>query len=421
MTARRERGTLASLESWRRNLWAVWPSLFAVSMGLMAFLPMLPIYVRERFGIVDEHDAARWAGLIYGVAPLTAAVLGPLWGSIGDRHGRKAMAIRAIFGIAVVAALMPLASTPFALFALRALQGALAGYVAPAMALVSAGAPAESQGKVIARLQIALALGLLAGPALGSEIALWFGRSSVFWATSLLAAIALVPLVLFAREDKSALRAVGEDRIGVGRDLRELLGIRPVVALLACFFLFRFGLQMADAFVALLVDNLGPLDWVAARAADRAHAVDRTTALIFVIHALAQVLLTVLWGRFGDRFGPLRGLAVIALGLGLATIGAGFATTISAFVGWRIVAACFAAGGTTLSYAALGKRLPPQGRSLAFACLQSCMQFGMFAGPLTGGLVSEWTGLFGMLVIAGSAIVTAGVVMWGVRSWEAGR
>ena len=30
---------------WRRNFHAVWPALFATSMGLMAVLPMLPLYV----------------------------------------------------------------------------------------------------------------------------------------------------------------------------------------------------------------------------------------------------------------------------------------------------------------------------------------------------------------------------------------
>jgi DHA1 family multidrug resistance protein-like MFS transporter len=385
----------------------------------MAFLPMLPIYVRERFGIAEEHEAARWAGLIYGIAPLTAALLGPLWGSIGDRHGRKAMALRAILGITVVAALMPFATTPLALLLLRALQGALAGYVAPAMSLVSASAPADRQGRVIARLQIALALGLLAGPALGSEIAVQFGRPAVFWATSLLSAFALVPLVLFAREDRSALRAAGSGRIGMGRDLRELFATRSVLALLVILFLMRFGLQMADAFVALFVDALGPLDWVAAQATSRAHAVDRTTALVFVIHALAQVFLASWWGRFGDRFGPLRGLALIALGLGLATLGAGFAGSIRGFVGCRIVAAVFTAGATSLSYAALSKRIAPQGRSVAFASLQSCMQFGMFAGPLTGGLLAEWTGLRGTLFLAGAAILGSAIAMHLVRRREA--
>ena len=66
----------------RRNFHAVWPSLFATSMGLMAILPVLALYVRERFRIDDEKELAFWASVIYGIAPLTAAVLGPVWGTV---------------------------------------------------------------------------------------------------------------------------------------------------------------------------------------------------------------------------------------------------------------------------------------------------------------------------------------------------
>ena len=48
----------------RRNFLAVWPSLFVVSMGLMAFVPMLPLYIAERFGIQDPGGQRRWAGWV---------------------------------------------------------------------------------------------------------------------------------------------------------------------------------------------------------------------------------------------------------------------------------------------------------------------------------------------------------------------
>ncbi len=160
-----------------RNFHAVWPSLFATAMGLMAFLPVLSLYVKERFGIEDPQRLAYWAGSIYGAAPLLAAVFGPLWGALGDRYGKKPMAIRANLAIAATTALMPLAPTPLVLLLMRALQGALAGYVAPAMALVSHDVPRERHGAVIARLQVAMAMGTLLGPLLGAEVAQWWGRS----------------------------------------------------------------------------------------------------------------------------------------------------------------------------------------------------------------------------------------------------
>ena len=59
----------------RRNFWAVWLALFTTSMGLMAFLPVLALYVEEEFGIREPREVAFWASVIYGVG-LGRAVLG---------------------------------------------------------------------------------------------------------------------------------------------------------------------------------------------------------------------------------------------------------------------------------------------------------------------------------------------------------
>lgn len=401
-----------------RNFLAVWPSLFVVAMGLMAFVPMLPLYIEERFGIADPAEVRRWAGLVYGAAPFAAALCGPFWGALGDRIGRKPMALRALLGISAVTALMPLAATPEWLFALRVLQGILAGYVAPAMVLATADVPSDRQGRAIGRLQVGMAIGLLLGPALGAEVTAWAGRMAVFWVTSVLAFAAALPVALFAREDRAALRAQrGPGRSGFFLEARALLRGRVVAAVLACVFLMRFGQMMVEAYVALWVDELGPLGFVAATTGDdRQHAVDRTVALMFSIYAFGQILFTASWGRLGDRVGPLRCLAAIAIGLGLAQMLAGLWQDIDGFLVARIGAAVFASGAMTLSYAAIGKRVAPGSRSLAFACVQSCMQLGMCFGPLAGsGIAALVGGLGGLFVVSGAVLGAAAVLMLTVR------
>ncbi len=289
--------------------------MFAMSMGLMAVIPILPLYIEERFGISDPDTLRTWTGIIYGAGPFTAAVFGPLWGVLGDRVGRKPMVLRAAVAITIVMALMPLAPTPGWLTALRVLQGVFSGYVAPALALVSADVPRERQGRVISYLQVAMALGLFLGPPLGAEIAAWLGRESVFYVTSLLTALAVLPVALFAREHRgirdpgpapSLLRDLGESS-------RQLLRNRLFAGLLVVLFLVRCGQHMAEPFIALIIRDLGPLQWILEGARDLEHAVDRTTALTFVILAVAQVFVTPLWGRLADRLGPLLCLSFVAL------------------------------------------------------------------------------------------------------------
>jgi MFS family permease len=194
-----------------------------------------------------------------------------------------------------------------------------------------------------------------------------------------------------------------------------------VAVVLLCVFLMRLGSMMVEAFVALWVDELGPLAAVAATTTDgRSHAVDRTVALMFAIYAVGQLVLTALWGRLGDRFGPLRCLAVIALGLGVSQALAGMWPSIDGFLVARVAAAVFAAGAMNLSYAAVAKRVSADQRSLAFSCVQSGMQYGMFAGPLVGtAIATRVGGLGGLFVVSGGILVTVGIVMLAARRMEA--
>lgn len=398
----------ATLHDWRRNFLAVWPSLFVVSMGLMAFIPMLPLYLEERFGITDPHELRVWSGLVFAAGPFSAAFFGPLWGAFADRHGRKPMALRAILGIAVVTFLMPSADSVALLMWLRLAQGVLAGYVAPAMALVSADVPVGRHGRTIGNLQVGLALGLLVGPAVGAEIAAGYGREAVFYFTSAGALAASLPVWLFAREPERARTAPDTGMFTVAR---RLLASRLLLCLFGCLLAMRFGQNMVEAYVALWVDELGPLPVIATGAQDRAHAIDRTTAVAFGILAVAQVLLTSTWGRLADRFGPLRCLAVLSLGLGVTLAATGLARSIEGFLVARAITAVFLAGGMTLAYASVSKRVPQHGRSFAFACVQSCIQLGISLGPACGGFLSRATGLGGLFHVAGAIVFATGIAM----------
>src|SRR5262249_32894515 len=148
--------------------------------------------------------------------------MGPFWGSLGDSRGRRPMVLRSVLAIAAVNALMPFATSPLGLAVLRGIMGVFAGYVAPGIALVVATAPAERQGDLISRIQVALAAGTLLGPLLGAEATRLWGRAAVFWLCAALSAAAVVPVLLFAREER---RPSHEQGI-VRRFLHDLLYLR---------------------------------------------------------------------------------------------------------------------------------------------------------------------------------------------------
>lgn len=402
--------------------------MFTMSMGLMAVIPTLPLYIEERFQLVDPDAVRTWTGIIYGAGPFTAAVFGPLWGALGDRVGRRPMVLRAAVAISLVMALMPLAPTPGWLAALRVLQGVFAGYVAPALALVTDDVPRERQGRVISYMQVALALGLFLGPPLGAEIAALLDRGSVFYVTSILSAAATVPVFLFARESPRERRPRKPLFADLITSSRQLLRNHLFAGLLVVLFLVRCGQHMAEPYIALVIRDLGPLAWVLEGAGDLDHAVDRTIAMAFIILAVAQIAVTPLWGRAADRIGPLLCLSVVALCLAVILYVMSLATTVQSFMGLRCVAALFMAGTMTLAYAAVSKRVVASHRSLAFAMVQSCIQFGLSLGPAAGGLIAGAAvgggggpNLRVLFTVASVCLLVAGIAMLALRRIPAGR
>ena len=83
-----------------RNFPVVWVSNFVTAAGMTAFLPQFPLYLQE-MGVEDPAAVRVWAGVLVGAAPLPAAFMGPVWGALGDRIGRKLMMVRAQLAIVV--------------------------------------------------------------------------------------------------------------------------------------------------------------------------------------------------------------------------------------------------------------------------------------------------------------------------------
>ena len=66
-----------------------------------------------------------------------AAIFSPIWGRLSDRYGRKIMCLRAVVWLAVINFGMGMAQHVYHLVILRLLQGALSGFLATAIPLVS--------------------------------------------------------------------------------------------------------------------------------------------------------------------------------------------------------------------------------------------------------------------------------------------
>lgn len=140
---------------------------FAYFLSLGSLLPTLPRYVKDELG--GDGFAV---GLVVGAFAVSAAIVRPWAGRIGDRYGRRVL----LSGGALLVGLTTLAYTQVdavgPLVALRLLSGVgeAAVFVGAATATQDM-APSHRRGEAASYFSVALYSGIALGPALGERLA----------------------------------------------------------------------------------------------------------------------------------------------------------------------------------------------------------------------------------------------------------
>lgn len=120
----------------------------------------------------------------------------PLWGRIGDRVGHKLMLIRALVVLTLTQYWIALSDDVTSILAARLLQGALAGFIATSQAYGSTLVNKEQPGNLMARLQMATAVGSVAGPMVGGYVYSGLGFNQVNLIAAVLCGLCTVVTIL---------------------------------------------------------------------------------------------------------------------------------------------------------------------------------------------------------------------------------
>ncbi len=170
------------MASWKRNLMICWLGCFTTAAGMSLVIPFLSFYIEE-LGVTGTSSIAQWSGLAFGVTFLMGAIVSPIWGKLGDIHGRKLMLIRASLGMAIIMTLMGFVTDVYQLVALRFLMGAVSGFLSTAMTFIAAETPKEHSGWAISTISTGGVSGSLLGPLLGGYLSELIGMRHVFLVT----------------------------------------------------------------------------------------------------------------------------------------------------------------------------------------------------------------------------------------------
>jgi DHA1 family multidrug resistance protein-like MFS transporter len=384
------------LEQWQRDQYLV---VLTVALSHVAFdltQPFMPLYIRE-LGVTDLAEAAFWSGLIVGVGPLFSGLMGPIWGSVADRYGRKMMVLRALVMIGIMQSAMAFVPDVYWLLGLRVVMGLFAGFTPMVMALAVSIGPRDRMAHAIGMVQAATFLPLAIGPTIGGVISDTFGLRTNFVITGLILFVPAILLYVMVKEPgygSAAERAETHAKTERGSVL-SLLMLPGFVAAVLILFLARFTERALPPILPLFLIEV---DTPSAQLAT-------ITGFVVASGAVAAACSAMLYGKWARPDNTHRLMMTALMG------GAVFAALLALSRGWpevvvlRVILGLLAGGTMSLAYT-MGARLAPSARSgLTLSVLSSCGQLGGAVAPMLAGFVGGFSLRAVFLTTAGAYLL----------------
>lgn len=257
--------------------------------GTGMLLSTLPRYVEDVLG-----GSGVAVGVVVGAFSLSAAVLRPFAGRLGDRRGRRLLMVGGsiVLGLSIAAYALVDALVPLVLLRIVSGVGEAAVFVGAATAIQDM-APESRRGEAASYFSVAVYGGLAGGPPLGEWLLRTQGFDDVWlWA----AAVTLVGAVLgwFTPVGALSPKPVGRQRVlhPAGLGPGSVLGLSLT------------GFAAFSGFLALYVDELGLGD----------------AGPLFALYGVLILVIRVVGARIPDRFGPARTAQVAIACIGVGTL-----------------------------------------------------------------------------------------------------
>ena len=386
------------LEPWQRDQYVV---VLTVALAHVAFdltQPFMPLYVRT-LGVTDLADAAFWSGVLAGMGPLFSGLMGPFWGSLADRYGRKPMVLRALLMISVMQFASAFVPDVYWLLGARVVMGLFAGFTPMAMALAISIGPRDRMAHAIGLVQAAQFLPLAIGPTIGGVISDTLGLRANFMLTGVILFVPAALLFFLVQEtDYGSTAARSSPKPVGGRGaFFALLALPGFAAALAILFMARFTDRTLTPILPLYLVELGTPSAQLAT----------ITGFVVASGAVAAAGSSMLYGRWA-RPDNTRRLLIVAL-----AGGAIFSALIAFTSSWGEVAVLrllvgLLAGGTMSLAFTFGARLaPPERSGVTLATLSSCGQLGGALAPMLAGVIGQVSLRYVFLANAAAYLIAA--------------
>jgi len=352
-----------------------------VSMGAMEMSgPFWPVHLQE---LGASGQWLSFAGIAVYVGPMLGIVLtSAFWGRIGDRFGHKLMMVRALLGLALTQLALAFSNDIWTILVLRFVQGACAGYIAPAQAYSVSIESAQRRARLFAYLQVSTNVGSLGGAVAGGLI---LDHASFFWintAASVLCAVCAIAVVLILPDrpapQHTAMEVSPMPKPATAAGAAPTWRSAPILGLLGITGMLLVSRMLTQTPFALYVRSVFEANnWV--------------VGLCYGLLALGFVVSASLWARYFEHktvAASLQKIAYVAAGCAMLTVVAGLTRNINLFIAIHFAWGLLLGATTPVLMALVSKAAGSQRQGYILGIAQSTAQFSSIAGIAIGGWLS---------------------------------
>lgn len=385
--------------------------LFAVqlvSMGAMEMSgPFWPVHLKS----ISSND---WIFGLSAVAVYIGPMLGIMltssfWGRLGDRHGHKIMMIRALAGLCLTQLALAYSTDVFLILMLRFLQGACAGYIAPAQAYGVSIEDPSRRARLFAYLQVATNVGSLLGALAGGIIL----DQATFFLINLIASLlcALCLIVVWAclpsvKPTKSQSKSKMVTETALSRAI-PVWRSPPVLGLLTIIGLLLISRMITQMPFSLYVTQIYQVEhWI--------------VGLCYGLLALGFVLSASLWAKYMEG----QSLSVVLWRLGFivascsgAMLIAGLTNSVIVFITIYFLWGILLGATTPVLVSIVSQSVHSTQQGYILGITQSISQFASIAGIALGGVFSQVIGLQYTYFFVAAAYTIALIAIILIRHW----
>ncbi|MDI3533892.1 MAG: hypothetical protein PWQ82_257 [Thermosediminibacterales bacterium] len=385
------------MEYWKKNLYTLWFVQVCGMMTITYIVSFIPLYI-SKFGITDVKEAAVWSGLLFSSTALVSALIGPFWGTIADRYGRKIMVERVVFSNFVISMLLPFVANIYQFLGIRIVQGFLTGITASCLALVTSFTPEDKMGFALGFFQTAIMLGASLGPLAGGFLADVFGYKYTFIIMGLSSFLAWILVHFFVEENFTPNQST--EKQSYIESFAFVFSFMPLLVMATVNFLIQYSNHVISPVVPLLIKEMGVDEQI----------INTVSGSIIAVYGIFSAISAVIFGILSDRMGQRKVLLIMTFCSSIILFVTFFVKTTLQLALLRALLGTFIGGMIPTSNALIASMIPEERRGATFGVTTCFSLMGNVLGPFSGGFLSLFIGLKGLFLF--TAIIMFGVFLW---------